>query len=71
MNQSQTPNLTEREKQVLTLVSQGLTNKEIVSSLDISSRTVEFHLNNIFKKLGVSSRTSVALLAEKIGLFEK
>lgn len=71
MNQSQTPNLTEREKQILALVSQGLTNKEIARSLNVSSRTVEFHLNNVFKKLGVSSRTSLALLAEKNGLLEK
>lgn len=71
MNQSQIPNLTEREKQIWALVSQGLTNKEIARSLNVSSRTVEFHLNNIFKKLGVSSRTSVALLAEKNGLLEK
>ena len=71
MNQSQIPNLTEREKQIWALVSHGLPNKEIARSLNVSSRTVEFHLNNIFKKLGVSSRTSVALLAEKNGLLEK
>lgn len=70
MSQIHTPNLTEREKQVLALASQGLTNKGIAQFLNISSRTVEFHLKNIFRKLNVSSRITMILLAKQIGLLE-
>ncbi|MBI3172298.1 MAG: helix-turn-helix transcriptional regulator [Chloroflexi bacterium] len=70
MSQIHTPNLTEREKQILALASQGLTNKGIAQSLNISPRTVEFHLKNIFSKLNVSSRITMILLAKQIGLLE-
>lgn len=70
MNQVHPPSLTEREKQVLALASQGLTNKGIAQSLNISSRTVEFHLKNIFTKLNVSSRITMILFAKQIGLLE-
>jgi LuxR family maltose regulon positive regulatory protein len=69
MNQS-TPHLTEREKQILRLVKQGLTNKEIAQSLGITSRTVEFHLGNFFKKLEVSNRTAAVMATVKIGILE-
>lgn len=48
--------LTTREIKVLELVSQGLQNKEIASLLNINFRTVEFHVSNILRKLGVSTR---------------
>ena len=67
MDQS-TSILTVREKQVIQLVCRGFTNKETAQSLEITSRTVEFHLNNIFKKLGVSNRTAAATMAGKMGL---
>ena len=70
MNQAHPTSLTEREKQVLALASQGLTNKGIAQSLNISSRTVEFHLKNIFTKLNVSSRITMILFAKQIGLLE-
>jgi DNA-binding NarL/FixJ family response regulator len=50
--------LTTRELQVLRLVAMGRTNREISSTLVISEHTVARHLQNIFSKLGVSSRTA-------------
>ncbi len=55
--------LTERELSILTLVGQGLSNKQIGSELSISDRTVQAHLSNIFSKLGVSSRTEAVMYA--------
>ena len=48
--------LTERELDVLQLVAQGLTNREIAQALDIAARTVEFHVSNVLEKSGVGSR---------------
>jgi DNA-binding NarL/FixJ family response regulator len=55
--------LTWREKQVVQLVAEGLANKNIAIQLGISARTVEGHLNHVFVKLGVSSRTELVRLA--------
>jgi DNA-binding NarL/FixJ family response regulator len=55
--------LTLREQQVLDLLAQGLTNKDIAQALILSVRTVEAHLRNIYDKLGVASRTEAALWA--------
>ena len=52
--------LTEREIEVLTLVAQGLTNKEIASALFISVNTVKRHLKPIFEKLEVNSRAAAS-----------
>ncbi|HSL47112.1 MAG TPA: response regulator transcription factor [Anaerolineales bacterium] len=60
----------EREKQVIELLVQGKSNKEIALALDVSRRTVEFHLSNIYSKLGVTSRTEAALKLSKIDLRE-
>jgi ATP/maltotriose-dependent transcriptional regulator MalT len=48
--------LTPREVEVLTLISEGLANKEIARKLDISLHTVKFHIESIFRKLGVRAR---------------
>jgi DNA-binding NarL/FixJ family response regulator len=53
--------LTDREREVLTLIARGLSTKEIASSLDIGARTVETHRANLMRKLGVKS---VALLTQ-------
>jgi DNA-binding CsgD family transcriptional regulator len=53
--------LSKREKEVLQLVLQGQSNKQIAWSLDISVRTVEFHLKNIYAKFQVSSRIELIL----------
>jgi len=55
--------LTAREVQVLSLVATGRTNREISSTLAISEHTVARHLQNIFAKLGVSSRTAATAFA--------
>jgi len=59
--------LSEREIEVLQLLAQGRTNKDIAQTLILSVRTVEAHLRNIFGKLGVSSRTEAALWATRHG----
>ncbi|PVZ14625.1 helix-turn-helix transcriptional regulator [Actinomycetospora cinnamomea] len=51
-----TPQLTPQELQVATLVAQGRSNRDVAGQLFVSPRTVDFHLRNVFTKLGVSSR---------------
>ncbi len=65
--QSLGASLTEREQEVLNLLAQGLTNKDIAQSLVLSVRTVEAHLHNIYGKLNVASRTEAALWAVNHG----
>ncbi len=60
--------LSERELQVLTLVAKGLTNKAIGVQLDISDRTVQNHLANVFNKLQAESRTAAVMKAVSAGL---
>ena len=55
--------LTWREQQVVKLVAEGLANKTIARRLGISARTVEGHLNHVFAKLDVVSRTELVRLA--------
>jgi len=52
--------LTRREREVLALLTRGLTNQEIASQLSISVHTVERHITNLYTKLGVRSRTEAA-----------
>ncbi|HEY94039.1 MAG TPA: response regulator transcription factor [Dehalococcoidia bacterium] len=59
--------LTEREIEVLQLATQGSSNQEIADSLYLSLRTVQSHLNHIFNKLQVSSRTEAVVRALKEG----
>jgi len=59
--------LTEREQQIIILLADGLTNKQIAAALDISPRTVKFHLDNLYSKLGVNTRTEAAIIALKQG----
>lgn len=60
--------LTEREREVVRLIGEGLNNKDIAERLCISSITVRHHLTNIFDKLGVSSRQKLLLRAHQHGL---
>jgi len=55
--------LSKREYEVLTLVAEGLNNKEIADRLFISEKTVKNHVSNIFKKIGVSDRIQAAIFA--------
>lgn len=59
--------LSAREFEVLTLVSEGLTNKAIAYRLGLSPRTVQFHLNSIFNKTTTNSRTEATTVALKEG----
>jgi DNA-binding NarL/FixJ family response regulator len=59
--------LSVREKEVVSLLAQGLTNKDIAQTLFLSVRTIEAHLRSIYGKLEVSSRTEAALWAVKSG----
>lgn len=59
--------LTLREQEVIQLLAQGLSNKQIAGTLQVSARTVNFHLDNIYSKLGVSTRTEAAIYAVRQG----
>jgi DNA-binding NarL/FixJ family response regulator len=59
--------LSEREIEVLQLAAEGLTNKAIGQTLQISDRTVQGHLASIYGKLGVASRTEAVTKALKLG----
>src|SRR6476659_1432145 len=55
--------LTDRERQIMRLVSEGLSNKEIGRRLNIADGTIKVHLHHIFQKLDISNRTALAALA--------
>jgi signal transduction histidine kinase len=59
--------LTPREMEVIQLLAEGMKDKEIAQALFISPRTVNFHLDNIYSKLGISSRTEAAIYALRHG----
>ncbi|NLV75006.1 MAG: response regulator transcription factor [Chloroflexi bacterium] len=59
--------LTERELDVLRLAGQGLSNREIADALQVSPRTVQTHMANIFGKMGVGSRTEAVIMGLKHG----
>jgi DNA-binding NarL/FixJ family response regulator len=62
--------LTDRETEVLKLVVKGKTNREIAYELEISEKTVEKHLNNVFEKLNVRSRVEAAVFAVENKFFD-
>ncbi|RSN31022.1 hypothetical protein DMH12_38695, partial [Streptomyces sp. WAC 04229] len=61
--------LTGRERDVLRLVSDGRTNRQIAEELFISPKTASVHVSNILAKLGVSGRGEAAALAHRLALF--
>jgi NarL family two-component system response regulator LiaR len=63
-------NLTTREREVLALLAQGLSNRAIAAELYISASTVDFHVSNILAKLGASTRAEAAALAVQHNLVE-
>jgi DNA-binding NarL/FixJ family response regulator len=60
--------LSGRERQVLRLVAQGLSNKQIARQLAITERTVKFHMTSIFNKLGAENRAQAIAVAAERGL---
>lgn len=60
--------LTEREREVLALLAQGLSNPQIAAELYLSPDTVKTHVRKLFAKLGVGNRTQAALIANDHGL---
>lgn len=62
---SQLPQLSPREREILTLVAEGLVNKQIARRLGITEHTVKIHLGNAFRRIGVGDRTSAALWVRK------
>lgn len=59
--------LTDREKEIVRLIANGLSNEEIGIRLDITARTVATHVSNVLRKLGLSNRTQLALWALRNG----
>ena len=59
--------LTDREREVLQLMAEGLSNKSIAFRLEISEHTVKFHVNGILRKLGAQSRTDAVVRATRLG----
>ena len=62
------PELTEREREILTLMAQGQNNEEIASRLVLSLKTVRNHVSNIFTKLEVSDRVQAVIRAREHGM---
>jgi DNA-binding NarL/FixJ family response regulator len=60
--------LTPRELEILQLVLTGKTNKAIASEIYVSAKTVEFHLDNLYKKIGVQTRMMAGVWALQHGL---
>jgi DNA-binding NarL/FixJ family response regulator len=62
--------LSPREREVLHLLAQGLTNREIARTLTVSTSTIKIHVEHILAKLGVSDRTQAAVRAIELGLLQ-
>jgi DNA-binding NarL/FixJ family response regulator len=62
--------LTARETEVLRLLAEGRTNRQLARELYISEKTVSVHVSNILAKLGVRSRTEAAAVAHRDGLLD-
>jgi DNA-binding NarL/FixJ family response regulator len=60
--------LTDREREVLSLLAAGLQNKQIARRLEISEKTVKAHLTSVFRRIGVADRMQAALWAQERGL---
>jgi NarL family two-component system response regulator LiaR len=63
--------LSQREREVLGLMAEGLSNLQIAEQLGIGEKTVKTHVSNVFAKLGVADRTQAAVFAWKAGLKER
>jgi DNA-binding CsgD family transcriptional regulator len=59
---STTTDLSPQERQVTALIRQGLATRDVAAQMFVSPRTVDFHLRNVFAKLGVASRAELTAL---------
>ena len=62
--------LTEREVQVIRLLARGLQTKQVARALDISAKTADRHIQNAYRKIGVSTRAAATLYASEHGLVQ-
>lgn len=62
--------LTPREEEVMGLLAQGLSNREIAAALEVSVHTAKFHVNAILAKLGAQTRTEAVVLAVRLGVLD-
>lgn len=69
-NGNQRPQLSNRQRQVLNCLVQGMSNKEIARELNLSEHTTKTHVATVFKILGVSNRTKAANLARELGMID-
>ena len=60
--------LTERELEALTMISEGLTTRQMATRLDLSEGTIESHIKGLYRKLGVRSRTQAIARARELGI---
>lgn len=65
---SSRPSLTRRQRDVLTLLSRGHSNREIAHELGVTEGTVKIHVAAIFKALGVTNRTQAVIIANRLGM---
>jgi DNA-binding NarL/FixJ family response regulator len=65
------PVLTGREREVVRLIAEGFTNREIGEAIFLSESTVKFHVRNVMRKLDVHHRATVAYAASRLGLLEE
>jgi DNA-binding NarL/FixJ family response regulator len=63
--------LTPRELEVLALVAEGRSNRQVADTLFISAKTASVHVSNILAKLGVASRVEAAAVAHRLGLVDR
>ena len=63
--------LTERQRQIILVLAEGITNKEIGRRLGLTEGTVKVHLHRIYRKLGIANRTVLAVLAPTIALIRR
>jgi LuxR family maltose regulon positive regulatory protein len=62
--------LTGKEREVLTLLSRNLSNKEIAAAMNVGDQTVKWHVKNVFNKLNAASRKHAVARARMLGLVD-
>lgn len=67
-NKARGKTLTNRQSQVLELVAQGLSNKQIAYEMGVSEATVKLHINALLRSIGATNRTQAVIIAQKMGL---